>query len=386
MPRIELKNISNHILSDLSLTVEDKELVALVGTNGAGKSTVLNVISGLIGYRGEVCFDGKKIDDVPTHRRGVGYLFQDLALFPHLTVADNIAYGLKMHGYDSSVIAKRVNELSRALHLESLKERRPQNLSGGEQQRVAIARSVAAFQKVLLLDEPTASLDSQTAKYLLAELRGLLKSLEITAVLVIHDLLGAEEVADRIAILHKGRIEQAATPETIFFDPGTEFVSKFIGRPNILICDQCRILSSGFAEVASGDMRMVLPYEGYMIRKIAISPQDIHISNIPPPGPALNRYKAIVRDVFRRRSLVHVRLAIGRTVLVAELPVDVFDEMDIAEGREIYVVVKIRRLRYADSKHHFFLQTMTNRVQSEALPAQELHVPRLVATGGLNKP
>lgn len=350
MPRIELKNISNYILSDLSLTVEDKELVALVGPNGAGKSTVLNVISGLIGYRGEVCFDGKRIDGIPPHRRGVGYLFQDLALFPHLTVADNIAYGLKMHGYDSSVIATRVDELSRVLHIERLKERYPQNLSGGEQQRVAIARSVAAFQKVLLLDEPTASLDSQTAKYLLSELRGLLKRLEITAVLVIHDLPGAEEVADRIAIIHKGRIEQVATPETIFFHPGTEVVSEFIGSPNILICDKCRTLSSGLVEVTSGDMRMVLPYEGKIIKKIAISPHDIYISNITPPGPTLNRYKAIVRDIVRHLSLVRIRLAIGRTSLVAELPVGVFDEMDMAEGRDIHVVIKTRRLRYVDSK------------------------------------
>ena len=324
MPRIELKNITKHILNDLSLTVEDKEVVALVGPNGAGKSTVLNVIAGLIDYRGEVCFDGKKMDRIPPHRRGVGYLFQDLALFPHLTVAGNIAYGLRVQGYEDTVVATRVDELTKALHIERLKERYPQNLSGGEKQRVAIARAIAPFQKVLLLDEPTASLDAQTAKYLRVELGTLLRRLEITAVFVIHDLLGAEEIADRIAIIHKGRIEQVASPETIFFHPGTEVVSEFIGRPNILSCDQCRVLSSGLVEITSGDMRMVLPYEGDMIGKIAISPHDIYVSSTKPPGPTLNRYEAVVTEIVRHRTLVRVRVAIGRTSLVAELPEGIF--------------------------------------------------------------
>jgi len=349
MPRIELKNITKHILNDLSLTVEDKEVVALVGPNGAGKSTVLNVIAGLIDYKGEVCFDGKRMDRIPPHRRGLGYLFQDLALFPHLTVAANIAYGLRVQGYEDTVIVKRVDELTKDLHIERLKERYPQSLSGGEKQRVAIARAIAPFQKVLLLDEPTASLDAQTAKYLRVELGALLRRLEITAVFVIHDLLGAEEIADRIAIIHKGRIEQVASPETIFFHPGTEVVSEFIGRPNILTCDRCHVLSSGLVEITSGDMRMVLPYEGDMIGKIAISPHDIYVSITKPPGPTLNRYQGVVTEIIRHRSVVRVRMAIGRTSLVAELPEDVFDEMDIAEGREIYVVVKLRRLRYVES-------------------------------------
>jgi ABC-type Fe3+/spermidine/putrescine transport system ATPase subunit len=350
MPRIELRNISKHVLNDLSLTIEDKEILALVGPNGAGKSTVLNVIAGLIDYKGEVRFDGTKMDRIPPHKRAVGYLFQDLALFPHLTVAANIAYGLRVQGYEDGVIAKRVDELTKALHVERLKERYPQNLSGGEKQRVAIARAVAPFQTILLLDEPTASLDPQTAKYLRAELSVLLRRLEITAVFVIHDLLGAEEVADRIAIIHKGRIEQVASPETIFFHPGSEVVTEFIGRPNILTCDHCRVLSSGLVEIMSGDMRVVLPYEGDMIGKIAISPHDIYVSNSKPPGPTLNRYQAIVTEIIRHRSLVRVRVAIGKTSLVAELPEGVFDEMDIAEGSTVYLVVKLRRLRYVESK------------------------------------
>jgi ABC-type Fe3+/spermidine/putrescine transport system ATPase subunit len=345
-----LKGISRHVLKSLDLTIEDKEILALVGPNGAGKSTVLNVIAGLTSYRGGVFFDGRKMDRVPPHRRGIGYLFQDLSLFPHLTVAGNIAYGLKVQGYDDTVSAQRVDELAKALHIEGLKERYPQSLSGGEKQRVAIARALAPFQKILLLDEPTSSLDAQTAKYLRAELRALLKKLEITAVFVIHDLLGAEEIADRIAIIHKGQIEQTASPETVFFHPETDIVSEFIGRPNILCCDQCRVLSSGLVEIVSGDMCIVLPYEGDMIDRIAISPHDIYISNMKPPGPTLNRYKATVTEITRRGSQVRVKVAIGRTALVAELAEGIFEEMGIAPGSEVYVVVKLRRLRYVEQR------------------------------------
>jgi ABC-type Fe3+/spermidine/putrescine transport system ATPase subunit len=348
MPQIELKNIFTHALRNLNLTIEDKEVMALVGPNGAGKTTVLNVIAGLVGYKGEVFFDGQKMDRVPSHRRGIGYLFQDLALFPHLTVEANIGYGLKVQGYDADVTDGRVDELMKSLHIERLKGRYPRNLSGGEKQRVAIARAVAPFQKILLLDEPTSSLDAQTAKYLRAELGSLLRKLEITAVFVMHDLLGAEEIADRIAIMHKGSIEQTASPETVFFHPGTDVVSEFIGRPNILTCDECHLLSSGLVEVKSGDIRVVLPYEGDMIGKIAIFPHDIYVSNTKPPGSTLNRYRATVTEVERQRSLVRVGLAIGSTSLVAELPEGIFDEMDISEGSEVHVIIKLRRLRYVE--------------------------------------
>jgi ABC-type sugar transport system ATPase subunit len=146
MPRIELRNVSKYVLNELSLTVEDKEIMALVGPNGAGKSTVLNVIAGLVGYKGNVCFDGKKMDNVPPHKRGIGYLFQDLSLFPHLTVAGNIAYGLMAQGYDDAITAKRVNELLTVLHIDRLKGRYPQSLSGGEKQG-RHRKGVSAFPK-----------------------------------------------------------------------------------------------------------------------------------------------------------------------------------------------------------------------------------------------
>jgi ABC-type sugar transport system ATPase subunit len=349
MPRIELKNVSKYILKNINLAVEDKELLTLVGPNGSGKSTLLNVIAGLTDYEGEVFFDGKKMDAVPPHKRGVGYLFQDLALFPHLDVTSNISYGLKAQNYPDNVIKKRVEELMEALHISKLKERYPQNLSGGEKQRVAIARAIAPFQKILLLDEPTSSLDAQTSKYFRAEICSLLKRLEITSVFVIHDLLGAEEIADRIAIIHNGQIEQLATPADIFFRPQTDVVSEFIGKPNILNCDECRILSSGLIEIISGDMSIVLPYEGTAMKKIAIPPHDIYISDTKPPGPALNRYNGTITEIIPLRSLVRIKVAIGGNSLLAEMSLETFGEMDLEVGSSVYVIVKLRRLRYFES-------------------------------------
>ena len=346
MPLIELKDISKYVLHDINLTVQDNEILVLVGPNGAGKSTILNVIAGLIDYEGSVHFDGKDMNGIPTHKRGVGYLFQDLALFPHLTVAENIAYGLKVQGYDNSVIKTRVDELVGALHIGKLRDRYPINLSGGEKQRTALARAIAPFQKILLLDEPTASLDAQTAKYLRAELCSLLRKFNMTAIFVMHDLLGAEEIADRIAIIHKGRIEQVASPKEILFEPKTNTVYEFIGMPNILNCDQCRVLSAGLIEVQSGDMRMILPYEGDTISKIAISPHDIYLSDTKPPGPALNRYSGIVSDIIPMRSIVRIRVNVGGNSLMVEMSRESFGEMDLEIGKEVFIIVKLRRLRY----------------------------------------
>lgn len=349
MPDIELKNISTKAVKGLSLSVEDKEIVALVGPNGAGKSTLLNVVAGLEEYRGEVFFDGRNMNAIPAHKRGVGYLFQDLALFPHMNVVDNIAYGLKIRKFGPDVVRKRVDELLEALHIGKLKDRFPYNLSGGEKQRVAIARAIAPFQRILLLDEPTANLDAQTAKYFRLELSVFLRRLEITTIFVIHDLLGAEEMADRIAIMYQGNIEQVAAPGDILFHPRSDVVSEFIGMPNILNCDECTVLSTGLVEVQSGSMRIVLPYEGATMSKLAISPHDIYISDSKPPGPALNRYTGTIREIVPLRAIVRVRVMVDGNDLLAELPRETFDEMKLSIGSPVHVIVKLRRVRYVET-------------------------------------
>ena len=212
MPTIELRNISNYVFSNLNMKVFDGELLVVLGPNGAGKSTLLNIIAGLVDYEGTVLFDGIPVDKVPTNERQIGYLFQNLALFPHLDVASNVGYSLKINGKKKEEIAQEVDELLKLTKIEHLKRRYPKNLSGGEKQRVALARALATSPKVLLLDEPFNSLDSGMCNCLRREIRQIQREMGITTVFVTHNLTDAEEMGDRIVALNSGKIKQV-TPK-----------------------------------------------------------------------------------------------------------------------------------------------------------------------------
>jgi len=349
MPFIEIKRVNNYILKDVNLDVLDRELLVLVGPNGAGKTTLLNVVAGLTDYEGEVFFDGKKIDKLPTNKREIGFQFQDLALFPHLKVESNISYGLLAQGYSPKVVKDRINEVLNLFNIQHIRERYPSNLSGGEKQKVALARAIAPFSKILLMDEPMSNLDPQTSKYLRKELRSILKKLEITIIYVTHNLLEAEEMADRIAYIHNGQIEQIGLPEEFIFNPGTENISKFIGMPNILDCEYCDKFFPGFARVSIKNLQLILPYEGNgRIKKIAIFPQDIYLSSIKPPGPNINRFKGIITEILDFESFSWVKVDVGGNILVAELSRDAIHEMNFKEGKEVFGIIKLRSLRYAE--------------------------------------
>jgi len=349
MPDIRLANVSRHICRGLNLTINDREIFVVVGPTGAGKTTLLNVIAGVTNYSGNVFIGGICVDKVSPGKRGVGYLFQGLALFPHLTVESNIAFGLKVLGMEEDVIKNRVASLMEMVRIKHLSSRYPHMLSGGEKKRVALARSLAPSPQILLLDEPTSSLDHQTAKYLRSELIDILRKLGITTVYITHDLREAGEIADRIAFMSGGRLEQVSTPKEFFFNPQNECVSQFVGMPNIIECTGSRVLASGLIEVISDEMRMVLPYDSGNIKKIAIPPEDIFISDVIPPGPTLNRFIGVVEKITEQNSTVRVRVSIGKNKLLAELPIAAFDELSIEEGKQVHVVIKLRRLRYVES-------------------------------------
>ena len=350
MPSIELKNICKYICRDVSLEIFDKELLVLLGPNGAGKTTLLNIIAGLTDYNGSVLFDSVPVDKVPASKREVGYLFQDLVLFPHLDVAANIAYSLRVQKQPQSKVEARVQELLQLMKIKHLSSRYPKHLSGGEKQRVALARALALSPKVLLLDEPMSSLDVQTAKYLRRELELLQDELGITTIYVTHDLVEAEEMADRIAIIQDGHMEQVATPDEVFFYPKNERVSDFIGAPNILDCDYCRSLGQGLLEVDCGGLPIVLPDDGNMVQRIALFPRDIHIFETKPPGPAVNRFKGIVASIKSVDDLVRLEVKVGGKKLLAEIPHHIFEDMDLAEGKEVFIILKLRRIRVYENK------------------------------------
>jgi ABC-type Fe3+/spermidine/putrescine transport system ATPase subunit len=350
MPSIELKNICQYICRDVNLKIRDKELMVLLGPNGAGKTTIANIIAGLTDYEGSVLFNDTAVDKLPAHKREVGYLFQDLVLFPHLDVAANIAYGLRAKKQSQEQTEARVKKLLQMMKIEHLASRYPKHLSGGEKQRVALARALAPSPKVLLLDEPLSSLDLPTTKYLRTELRQLQQKLGITTIYVTHDLQEAEEMADRIAVLQDGQLEQVGKPEEVFFYPQNERVSDFIGAPNILDCDYCRSLGRGVMEVGCGGMTIIVPHIGKTAKRIAVFPHDIHISETRPVGPAVNRFKGTVTSISPTQEAVRIGLKTGTRELKARIPHHIFEDMNLAVGKEVFVILKLRRIRVYEDK------------------------------------
>ena len=224
MPNIRLKNINNFVCCDVDMEIQDREFLVLWGPTGAGKTTLLNIIAGLIEYEGSVLFDGSPVDKLPVYRRKAGYLFQNLILFPHLSVRANIAYGLRVQGKPKSEIESRVEELLELMGIEHLAERFPKHLSGGEKQRVALARAIAPSSKIMLFDEPLNSLDFETAEYLRREIHGLQRKLGITTIYVTHCFEEAFALADRIAVLKNGRVIRVDFPKNIFKETNCEMI------------------------------------------------------------------------------------------------------------------------------------------------------------------
>ena len=344
MSSIKLKNISKYVCKNINLEIFDKELLVLLGSNGAGKSTLLNVIAGLIDYEGSVFFDNLPIDRLPANKRRIGYLFQELNLFPHFDVAVNIAYGLKVQKRPQNEINAKVEELLQIMKIRHLSSRYPKELSGGEKQRVALARALANSPRILLLDEPMNSLDYRTSKYLRTEFKILQKKLGITTIYVTHNFYEAEEMAERIAVLDKGRVEQIGLPKEIFFHP-TEAVNDFIGAPNILTCDYCNRLSFGLVEVKCGDISLVISSEREKIKKVAILPEDIYLSDTRPPGPDVNRVKGKLSEINESSSTVCCTVITGKISLKVKLPQEIFTSMSLDIGDEVWLILALRKLK-----------------------------------------
>lgn len=215
--------------NDVSFGVEKGQLAALLGPSGSGKTTILRMIAGLDKPdSGDIMIDGARVNDLPGSKRGIGFVFQNYALFRYMTVAENIAFGLKVQKKSKAEIKNRVEELMELISMEELGKRYPYQLSGGQRQRVAFARALAPNPQLLLLDEPFAAIDAKVRRELRTWLRGMIGRVGITSIFVTHDQEEAMEVADRVVITNLGRVEQIGTPEEICEKPGSEFVREFI--------------------------------------------------------------------------------------------------------------------------------------------------------------
>ncbi|ASJ06485.1 ABC transporter ATP-binding protein [Thermococcus pacificus] len=239
MVRVELRGVikkwDDFKLEIGELKVKDGEFLTLLGPSGCGKTTTLRMIAGFERPdRGEILFDGKPVNDLPPYERGIGIVFQDYALFPHMTVFKNIAFGLEMKRLPKPEIERKVRWALELVGLTGFENRYPEQLSGGQQQRVALARALVVEPEVLLLDEPLSNLDAKIRERLRGEIKRIQRELGITTIYVTHDQEEAMAVSDRIAVMNVGRVEQVGKPLELYYRPKTEFVARFLGLSNIL--------------------------------------------------------------------------------------------------------------------------------------------------------
>ncbi len=264
MSKVVLKDIKKSydnkkvIINGVNLEIEDKEFLVLVGASGCGKSTILRMIAGLEEISGgELYIGDKKVNNVHPKDRDIAFVFQSYALYPHMTVYENIAFGLKMRKFKKAEIDKKVREAAKILDLEELLDRRPKQLSGGQRQRVALGRAIVRNPKVFLMDEPLSNLDAKLRVQMRAEIKKLHEKLQTTFIYVTHDQTEALTMGDRIVVLDKGVIQQVDTPENIYNNPSNMFVAGFIGSPQINFIT-CPILNN---TLVFGDMKLELPKE-----------------------------------------------------------------------------------------------------------------------------
>jgi ABC-type Fe3+/spermidine/putrescine transport system ATPase subunit len=304
------------LLNDISFTVAEGETICLLGASGSGKSTLLRIIAGLEeAEAGSISFDGQDLTPVPAHLRDFGLVFQDYALFPHLNVRENVAFGLKMRRLPSDEIDERVAKSLELVTLSGFDERRVTELSGGEQQRVALARALATRPRLLMFDEPLGALDRTLREDLLDELRAILHRTSIPAIYVTHDQEEAFALADRVLILHDGRIVREGTPADVWTNPGSAFVAGFLGLGNILAGKVRGKRQEGEWEIESD-------YGVFNLRceHLHREGENVHLLARPLPAEEAGTLTGIVTDVIFQQDRFKVTLERGFYIYLQEAP------------------------------------------------------------------
>jgi putative spermidine/putrescine transport system ATP-binding protein len=314
--RIDVQSVTRQfgkvtVLDQLSLSIESGEFLTLLGPSGSGKSTLLGMIAG---YQpvdgGEILVDGAQVQGVPAHKRGFGMVFQNYALFPHMTVAQNIAFPLRMAGLDRASAHARVLEVVQTLRLSEHIDKLPAQLSGGQQQRVAIGRAVVTRPRVVLMDEPLSALDRRLRESTLVEIRELHRSLGMTVIFVTHDQSEALALSDRIAVLDAGRIVQLGTPSDLYRRPSSRFVASFVGESNLLDVDVLEVNGTSAAVRLDGGYTFDVALGGRKLKPgpgvVLVRPERITLEPKDTPGAL----KAIVADAVFLGEILRVDLSL----------------------------------------------------------------------------
>ncbi|HSL55201.1 MAG TPA: ABC transporter ATP-binding protein, partial [Pyrinomonadaceae bacterium] len=302
---IEFRNVTKtfggaSVVEDLSLEIRDGEFIVLLGPSGCGKTTTLRMLAGLeTTTSGDILIDGERINDVPTQHRDLAMVFQSYALYPHMTIAENIGYPLRVRKIEKTERAKRVQRVAKMLEIESLLERKPRQLSGGERQRVALARAIVREPRAYLMDEPLSNLDARLRVQMRGELKRLQHQLGTTTIYVTHDQAEAMTLASRVAVMKKGRLQQFDTPLNIYNHPANRFVAEFVGSP-----------SMNFIE--KGDVT------------IGIRPEHIQILTTPEDGAIEAR--VYVTELMGNETFVF--LSVDDQRLIARAPADFRADVD----------------------------------------------------------
>jgi len=311
------------VVRDLHLSVQEGEFLTLLGPSGSGKTTCLMMLAGFEApTRGVIRLGGRTIHDVPPRQRDIGMVFQNYALFPHLTVGENLRFPLEVRGMDKAVAAVRVRDAMRLVRLEGFEERRPGELSGGQQQRVAIARALVFEPRLVLMDEPLGALDRRLREEMQFEIRRIQRTLGVTVIYVTHDQQEAMVMSDRVAVFNRGRIEQVAAPEVLYEEPERPFVATFIGDNNLLHGEVVDV-DGDFCQVESGEYTitafLVSPRAVGDAVVLAVRPERIGLAS--EPGTYANEFVVPISDVIFLGDHLLVRPTMGQRVdFVVKIP------------------------------------------------------------------
>jgi sulfate transport system ATP-binding protein len=339
---IQVRNLTKRFgdfvaLDNVSLDVPDGALLALLGPSGSGKTTLLRIISGLdVPDQGSILYQDQETTFHSPRDRNVGFVFQHYALFRHMTVFENVAFGLRVRKWPKARVNERVHELLRLVQLESLGNQMPSQLSGGQRQRIALARALAAEPKVLLLDEPFGALDAKVRKELRQWLRKLHDEIHVTSVFVTHDQEEAFEVSDRVVVMNRGRIEQVGAPQEVFEHPANAFVMDFLGNVNVF---HGRV-ESRRAQLGSFDVAVssTAADEGSAVTAY-VRPHELEIDR-RPRGATSVKGEVVRINAASAAVKVEVFSADFGLPLLIELPRDRYDELKLQNGEKVFVFPK----------------------------------------------
>ena len=356
MAEVILKNICKiydggvKAVDNVNIDIKDREFVVLVGPSGCGKSTTLRMVAGLEDISsGELLIDGKLVNDIPPKDRDIAMVFQNYALYPHMTVYDNMAFGLKIRKFPKEEIDQRVREAAKLLDIEALLERKPKALSGGQRQRVAVGRAIVRNPKVFLFDEPLSNLDAKLRVQMRAEISGLHNRLQATMIYVTHDQVEALTMADKIVVMKLGVIQQIGGPMELYNEPDNKFVAGFIGSPpmNFMVVaveekDGKTILKSDsfYLDVTAEQAKFLAPYVGKKVT-FGIRPEDVEYSHTAQDGKTINGAVSVVEPLG---SETQVYVATDGANIVGKIDPTVIPTV----GEQVALICNMEKARFFD--------------------------------------